>query len=65
MVAIAKTLKMGDGLEDGMELGPVQNAAQFEIVKELAQAAKKEGGRILCGGNVMDRPGYFFEPVLL
>jgi len=43
----------------------VQNKAQLEIVKELAEAAIDEGGRILCGGHVLDRPGYFFAPTVV
>lgn len=65
LAVIANTVKVGDGLQEGVELGPVQNRAQLEIVRELAEDAKNNGGRFLCGGKVMDRPGYFFEPTLV
>jgi acyl-CoA reductase-like NAD-dependent aldehyde dehydrogenase len=65
MAAFAATVKVGNGLEEGIDLGPVQNADQLEIVKELAEDARKSGGRFLTGGNEIDGPGYFFEPTIV
>lgn len=60
MAAIAGTVKMGDRLEEGVDFGPLQNEAQLNFVCEIAEDAKKAGGRFLCGGERLKRPGYFF-----
>lgn len=65
MASVACQLRVGDGLEEGSDLGPVQNGRQLQIVEDLAESARAEGGRFLCGGQKMDRPGYFFEPTLV
>ena len=65
MAELAKKVKVGDGMEAGTELGPVQNLAQLEIVQDLAESARADGGRFLAGGKRMDRAGYFFEPTIV
>jgi len=60
MVSIAKKVKIGNGLEDGVDFGPLQNEEQLGFVCELAQDARRVGGRFLCGGEPMKGPGYFF-----
>ena len=64
LAAIAKSKKIGDGTEEGVELGPLQNKAQYEKVQAIiADAAEK--GTIIAGGGVPDRPGYFIEPTIV
>ena len=65
MATLAKNVKVGNGLEKGVELGPIQNAKQLQIVMELAADAKANGGRILAGGNKVEGNGYFFEPTIV
>ena len=62
---LANNAVVGDGLEEGTQLGPVQNLAQLEIVKELAESARADGGRFIAGGKQLDREGYFFEPTIV
>ena len=62
---LAKNVVVGDGLQEGTELGPIQNAKQLQIVSELAEDAKANGGRILAGGNKVAGNGYFFEPTVV
>lgn len=64
LVAVAADVPMGPGREAGNLLGPVQNADQLEIVTRLAESAKAEGGRILCGGDA-GKMGGFFYPITL
>lgn len=52
-------------MQDETELGPVQNARQLAVVKELASSAREDGGRILCGGRAIEGKGFFFEPTLV
>lgn len=65
MATLAKNVKVGNGLEEGVELGPIQNAKQLQIVMDLAADAKANGGRVLAGGNKIAGNGYFFEPTLV
>ncbi|BFM09547.1 aldehyde dehydrogenase family protein [Halioxenophilus aromaticivorans] len=65
MAAKARTIKVGNGLEEGTELGPVQNAAQLAIVESLVAAAKEEGGKVLCGGERLPGDGYFYAPTVV
>ena len=65
MADLAKSVVVGDGLEEGTELGPIQNQAQLDIVQDLADSARADGGRFLAGGKRMDRDGYFFEPTIV
>ena len=64
LAAIARAKKMGDGSEEGTELGPLQNERQYEKVKEIIADAK-EKGRVIAGGEAPDRPGYFIEPTIV
>ncbi len=61
----ANAVKVGDGTDPESKLGPINNAPQFERVKELVADALSQGARAVTGGHAMDRPGYFFEPTIL
>jgi acyl-CoA reductase-like NAD-dependent aldehyde dehydrogenase len=61
----AREAKFGDGMEEGTEFGPINNAPQFERVKELVSDAINKGAKVATGGAPMDRPGYFFQPTVL
>lgn len=61
---IAANAKIGDGMEEGTEIGPLQNRKQFERVRELIDDASSKG-KVIAGGSVLDRPGYFIEPTII
>ena len=56
---------MGDGTVPGTKLGPINNAPQFERVKELVSDALSHGATATTGGAARDGNGYFFEPTIL
>ena len=61
-----KKLKIGNGLEKGVQLGPLTTKKRLEEVEQLVEETKKEGAKVLCGGQ---RPagfnkGYFYEPTI-
>lgn len=63
---IARRVKVGNGFEEGVELGPVQNRMQFDRVSEiLTDTRSLRGVRILAGGFPLDRPGYFVQPTIV
>jgi succinate-semialdehyde dehydrogenase/glutarate-semialdehyde dehydrogenase len=64
-VAGARALKIGSGLESGVQLGPLIHSRRIAEMRDLVEDAVQRGGRLLCGGKRMERPGYFFEPTVL
>jgi acyl-CoA reductase-like NAD-dependent aldehyde dehydrogenase len=62
LVNYGKSIRVGNGMEEGSILGPVQNRPQFEKVKALVEDAKSRGGRVLLGGEA-PTDGSLFYPV--
>ena len=61
---LARNAVVGDGLEQGSTIGPIQNAAQYiKLIDYLAEAHEK--GVIVAGGTAPDRPGYFIAPTIV
>jgi len=65
LASYASAVQVGDGTDPASKLGPINNAPQFERVKELVADALAGGATAVTGGRAMDRPGYFFEPTIL
>ena len=59
LVDYAKSVRMGDGSQQGVQLGPIQNKMQFEKVKDLLADAKANGYNAVLGGDVPEGTGYF------
>ncbi|SDI33018.1 NAD-dependent succinate-semialdehyde dehydrogenase [Lutimaribacter saemankumensis] len=58
-------MKVGDGLEDGTELGPLINTDAIEKVQEHVADAKAKGAEVLLGGEVRQGPGNFLTPTIV
>ena len=58
-------LKVGRGVEDGVDVGPLIDDDQRSKVAELVDDAVGKGAKALCGGAARDGAGYFFEPTVL
>lgn len=58
LVAMVRAAEVGDGSEQGIQFGPIQNRAQFERVKDLLQSAK-DAGLTLHQADPIDSDGYF------
>lgn len=70
LVEKTKTLRMGDPLLPGTQQGAVVSKSQYEKVLGYIDLAKKEGGKVLCGGVAARVPGrcengWFIEPTLI
>src|SRR6476469_4754386 len=57
-------VKVGNGLDDGVKMGPLANQRRPEAIERLVQDAAAKGARVLAGGERGDK-GYFFQPTLL
>ncbi|MEY4761497.1 MAG: hypothetical protein RLZZ200_1353 [Pseudomonadota bacterium] len=60
LVEFAMSVPMGDGKDETVQLGPIQNQMQFDKVSRFVEEAKKAGGRVLCGGAPLGGKGYFY-----
>jgi succinate-semialdehyde dehydrogenase / glutarate-semialdehyde dehydrogenase len=58
-------LVVGPGLDVGTDLGPLVNSDTRSKVATLVEAAAKDGGRVVTGGEVPARKGYFYNPTVL
>ncbi|MGB6541487.1 MAG: NAD-dependent succinate-semialdehyde dehydrogenase [Xanthobacteraceae bacterium] len=58
-------LKMGNGLDDGVALGPLVNKDGLDKVIELVDDAVKKGAKVLTGGKATGGPGFFYPATVL
>jgi aldehyde dehydrogenase (NAD+) len=68
LLAKTRKLRVGNGLEPGVDIGPAVDASQLETDLKYIQIAREEGARLLCGGNRLTGgaydKGYFIEPTV-
>jgi acyl-CoA reductase-like NAD-dependent aldehyde dehydrogenase len=55
---------VGNGLNDGVQFGPVQNRMQFEKVRAIIEDARAQG-KIIAGGKPHEGPGFFINPTIV
>jgi len=68
LVSKTRKLKVGNGLEPGVDIGPAVDAAQLETDLKYIEIAQNEGAKLVCGGKRLTGGiyylGYFVEPTL-
>jgi alpha-ketoglutaric semialdehyde dehydrogenase len=68
LVERTKKLKVGNGLEPGIDVGPAVDQNQLDTVLRYVDIGRKEAGEPLCGGRRLEGPvyscGYFVEPTI-
>ena len=64
-VAKTKALKVGNGLDEGVTIGPLANERRQAAIGTLVDDALKNGAKALTGGKRSQNKGYFFEPTVL
>lgn len=62
---VGKSLKIGPGLDEETQLGPIVSQKQFEKVREYIGIAGEEGAEIASGGKRHGESGYFIEPTVI
>jgi aldehyde dehydrogenase (NAD+) len=69
LVARAARLRLGDGLDERVDVGPIINQRQLQRVHEYTGVARGEGARVALGGDVVSdgalAEGYFYAPTVL
>jgi aldehyde dehydrogenase (NAD+) len=68
LVERAKTLKIGNGLDESIDMGPAINESQLKTDLKYVGIGKDEGAKLLCGGNRLDsgdyQHGWFMQPTV-
>lgn len=65
LVAVFKDLKVGNGMDEEVDVGPLIDAKAQSFMQELVDDALAHGGEVLCGGQPIDGPGYFYPPTVV
>ncbi|WBV41466.1 NAD-dependent succinate-semialdehyde dehydrogenase [Pseudoroseomonas cervicalis] len=63
--AYAKSVKVGNGLEEGTQMGPLANDRRIPAMEALIGDAMQKGAELRAGGSRIGNKGYFFEPTVL
>ena len=63
--AAMSRVRVGPGMEEGVDLGPLINRRAQRDMEETVAAARDSGSRLLTGGSAPDREGFFFDPTVL
>lgn len=61
----AKALRVGNGLEDGIQMGPMANARRPEAMEQFVADARAKGAKLHTGGERIGNQGFFFAPSVL
>jgi succinate-semialdehyde dehydrogenase/glutarate-semialdehyde dehydrogenase len=61
----AKGLKLGDGMEKGITMGPLANPRRLDAMDSFVTDAKNRGGKVVTGGSREGNQGFFFQPTIV
>jgi succinate-semialdehyde dehydrogenase/glutarate-semialdehyde dehydrogenase len=61
----AKGVKLGDGLEKGITMGPMANARRIDAMESIMADVKQRGGTVVAGGKRPSNQGFFYEPTVV
>ena len=64
-VAVQGQIRLGDGLAEGTQMGPLANPRRLEAMAAFVDDARARGGQVVIGGARSPRRGWFFPPTVL
>ncbi len=65
LVEAYASVPIGDPLDSSILMGPLINQGAVDTFAAAVGIAQEQGGEVLTGGNVLDRPGHFVEPTII
>lgn len=60
-----KNLKVGDPMDNGVDMGPMSSEEALETILEQIGKAVAQGATLVCGGKRLEREGFFMQPTIL
>ena len=64
-VDVLKNIKVGNGLEDGVEMGPLAHERRVPAISKFVEDARQRGADVVLGGDPMGGKGFFFPPTVI
>jgi succinate-semialdehyde dehydrogenase / glutarate-semialdehyde dehydrogenase len=58
-------IKVGDGLDEGVEMGPLAHERRIPAMERFVDDARSRGGKVLLGGDAVAGKGFFFPPTVI
>lgn len=65
MAEQARQWRVGPGMEDGVQMGPLANARRLQAIQSMVEDGRQKGGKVLAGGQRIGTQGYFFQPTVM
>ncbi len=65
LVAAYQSVTIGNPMDDGVLMGPLASKSAVVAYEQAIATAAEQGGSVLCGGKVVDRPGFYVEPTIV
>jgi succinate-semialdehyde dehydrogenase / glutarate-semialdehyde dehydrogenase len=62
---VLKQIKMGNGLDEGVEMGPLAHERRVPAMRKFVEDALTHGGKVIIGGDAPNRKGFFFSPTVI
>jgi succinate-semialdehyde dehydrogenase/glutarate-semialdehyde dehydrogenase len=64
-VGTLKSVKVGDGLDPDTQMGPLAHERRVPTMTKFVENAVERGGKVVLGGEALDRAGHFFAPTVI
>ena len=64
LAKLAEQAVVGDGLQQGTQIGPLQNKMQYDKIKDYLEVARQDG-KVIAGGAASEGKGYFVPPTIV
>ncbi len=63
--AVLKGIKVGNGMDEGVEMGPLAHERRVPAIARFVEDARKRGAQIVLGGEPIEGKGFFFPPTVI
>jgi 1-pyrroline dehydrogenase len=65
LVPAVESIKVGDIMDESVEMGPLVSESQLETVAGFVERAQQQGAKVLTGGEKLSRPGFYYKPTVV
>ena len=62
---VLKGIRVGNGMEEGIEMGPLAHERRLPAIARFVEDARKRGGEVVLGGDPVEGKGFFFPPTVI